>query len=209
VFIDDDVALFSATVEGIRNGFRRGFGIVGVRVRGPEAGLALPWYISEGQLHYLSIHNERVTSTWGACMAMSLPGVRERNLTFREDLGRLGRKLSSGEDTSFLSTLRKSGVKELFLSDVFVNHNIDVERLELGYMARRAYWQGRTELLRNNVTGGIRKELGRNWNTATVGLARRLVLTAFYGSCVVAGIVHGWFASTVGPNRQSARKPRL
>jgi GT2 family glycosyltransferase len=206
VFIDDDVMLSAATLDGIRRGFRAGFGIVGVRIRGPETELALPWHISQGQLHYLGIHNDRVTTTWGACMAMSMSAVRERKLAFREDLGRKGRKLSSGEDTSFLSALRNSGVKEVFIPDVFVNHNIGSERLTVRYMARRAYWQGRTELLRRNVVGGMRKEIARNWNADT-GLIRTFALTAFYGVCVLVGIVHGALASRLGPNRRVMRKP--
>lgn len=189
VFIDDDVVIPRETVASIRRELSNGTEVVGVRICGPEGGLRMPWYISGGQLHYLALHNPRTLykTTWGACMALNLPFVRAAGVMFKHELGRRGRKLQSGDDTTFLRELRTRGAKESFLGGSHVFHDFNRERLSLAYMLRRAYWQGRTEFRRGDCVNGMRKEWTRYFDTDARAL-RRSALAVLYICCVLAGV---------------------
>lgn len=188
LFIDDDVTLKRRTVEEIREAFTEGHEIVGVRIDGPESGLRLPWYITEGQLHYLGIHGSGTRKTWGACMGFSMRRIEREGVAFRADLGRRSGTLMSAEDTSFIGNLRARGAREVFLAGERVHHDIQPSRLDLRTMLRRAYWQGRSERARNNSLRGLRKELRRNWGSGGSRL-RRASMTAVYLPWVLAGVL--------------------
>jgi len=189
VFIDDDVTISKETVRSIKQEFRAGSDIVGVRICRASEQL-MPWYISEGQLHYLAIHNPKakVFNTWGACMGLRLPFVRSFGLEFREELGRRGKGLQSGDDTTFLKEMKVRGAREGFLKHASVIHHIDEQRLSLSYMVRRAYWQGRSELRRGNVRKGLIKEWLRFFNTDSPGF-RTITLALFYTITIWTGVV--------------------
>lgn len=189
LFIDDDVTIKRETVNQIRRHLSAGYQIVGVRICGPAEHLELPWYISPGQLHYLAIHDRdmRTSGTWGACMAISMPFVRAGSFKFRQELGRKGRGLQSGDDTTFLRELRHHGANEVFLRNVSVNHNIDRRRLSVFYMLRRAYWQGRSEQRRNEALKGLKKEWTR-FIDADAPACRRILLSVMYIVPVILGI---------------------
>ena len=188
VFIDDDVILCKETLRSIRNELERGYHIVGVRICGPPKGLTIPWYISNGQLHYLGIHNSRSFHTWGACRGINLAFVRGLDLRFREELGRKGSGLQSGDDTTFLKEMKARGAKEAFLNEAHVSHDIDIRRLSLSYMIRRAYWQGRSEIRRGNGLAGLRKEWFRFFDSET-RLLKRISLSFLYMTAVCIGIL--------------------
>jgi len=189
IFIDDDVTISKETVRSIKQEFRAGSDIVGVRICRASEQL-MPWYISEGQLHYLAIHNPKakVFNTWGACMGLRLPFVRSFGLEFREELGRRGKGLQSGDDTTFLKEMKVRGAREGFLKHASVIHHIDEQRLSLSYMVRRAYWQGRSELRRGNVRKGLIKEWLRFFNTDSPGF-RTITLALFYTITIWTGVV--------------------
>ena len=189
VFIDDDIALSKETLDAIRHELKKGADIVGVRINGPKIELKIPWYISKGQFHYLAIHNpkSRTLSTWGACMGLNLTLVKTSKLTFRVELGRRGRGLQSGDDTTFLREMKKRGAKETFLNEVYVFHNIDRQRISLGYMLRRAYWQGRSEFRRKDSINGLKKEWDRFLDSDEPA-SKKVLLAILYITCVMTGI---------------------
>lgn len=188
VFIDDDVLMNVEAVQKIREAFHDGWDIVGVRILGPEGVDRLPWFISTGQLHYLGIHKEGLASTWGACMGVSMRAVRSSGLRFREDLGRRDGTLLSAEDTTFLTSLKANGAREIFLNTASVRHDVLRSRFRLPQMLRRAFWQGRSERARGQAWAGFWKEVRRN-SARECGLVRRICLTGLYSSCVLAGIL--------------------
>jgi glycosyltransferase involved in cell wall biosynthesis len=189
VFVDDDVTISHDVVEAIRQSFAEGAEIVGVRICGPQEGYRLPWYASEGQLHYLGVHPPNgPLRTWGACMGVDVGFARAQGISFRHDLGRRGGTLASGEETTFVSEMKFSGAREVFLDQVHVHHNFDQGRLSARYLFRRAYWQGRTEVRRDNVCGGVRKEWRRY--TADAGLSDlRWSLALAYLGAFLFGVV--------------------
>lgn len=190
IFIDDDVTIAKETVESIRREFDNGFEIVGARICPPTGELVVPWFISQGQLHYLALHNprEKVVPIWGACMAVKLPFVKTFNFRFRDELGRRGNILPSGEDTTFLREMKRQGAKEKFLNNVSVTHHVDKKRLSVKYMARRAYWQGRSEVRRADISNGVMKEWKRFLNNEVNG-PREHLLAVLYIMAVITGVI--------------------
>ena len=194
IFIDDDVVLTKSVVESIRRELEGGAEIVGVRINGPIEGLKTPWYISDGQLHYLGIHNPSsvMHNTWGACMGLNRLFVKSTGIRFRDELGRKGRDLQCGDDTTFVRDLKEQGAREVFLNQVYAIHNIHTDRLSLTYMLRRAYWQGRSEVRRMDSLNGVRKEWGR-FLDSDAGLSKRAFLASVYLISVALGILRESF----------------
>ncbi len=62
-------------------------------------------------------------------------------------LGRIGRRLRSGEDWRLLEELRRAGGAVVYVPDAVVAHEVLPERLRLRWLLRRVYEQGRTDAL--------------------------------------------------------------
>ena len=190
VFVDDDVSLTAATVDAIRSAADAGANIVGVWLE-PAFSAPVPWFLTGGQYHYLGVHHTpNRARTWGACMAVDVELAKDHELRFRDDLGRLGRQLQSGDDTSFIAELQAVGADHVFLGDAVARHRVPTERATVSYLLRRAWWQGRSEVRRGSAKPAISKE----WSRATaVGPAsastpRRLLLATAFTSAVLIGI---------------------
>lgn len=190
VYVDDDLELPSLTVEAIREAIEDGASIVGVWLE-PAFGGRVPWWLTGGQYHYLGVHhNVGQAKSWGACMAIDAHLAREASITFRHELGRRGTGLQSGDDTTFLSELRALGATERFLTDAVAIHHITPARARFGYLLRRAWWQGRSEVRRTAARQSVTKELRRgiSHGPAAAGPFRRYPLAALYLTAVICGI---------------------
>jgi len=195
VFIDDDVLLTPGTIDAIRQAFRNGYDIVGVRIDCPP-GLRLPWYLSAGQMHYLGVHvGLGPYRTWGACMGLNLEFLRAFGLGFRDELGRVARQLASGDDTTLVAELKQRGAREVFLESVSVIHNFDPSRLRLRYPFRRAYWQGRSEVRRQAVIRGMVKEWRRFTSHHEPSIIR-YSLASVYIAAFMAGLLREIFSAS-------------
>jgi len=163
IFMDDDTMPPANAIYEANEAFETGFDIVGARLVLP-CDRCLPWFVLEGQYHYIGIHSDRnqKITTWGAFMGVNVPFVKRQKLLFDEKLGRKGSSLQSGDDTSFIRELKKRGAKEYILNRTTVTHDISIKRLTLRYLLRRAWWQGRSEVRRNSVLAGMSKEFTRN-----------------------------------------------
>ncbi|MFC4036710.1 glycosyltransferase family 2 protein [Streptomyces polygonati] len=190
VYVDDDVTFAAETVEAMRAARTAGSGIVGVLLV-PEFGASRGgWWLSGGQYHYLGVHHRADQARpWGACMAVDARFANARGIRFREELGRRGRALQSGDDTSFLGELRAAGASESVLTDVRATHHISTDRVRLAYLLRRAWWQGRSEYRRGTFLRALAKEWRRNVGPgpAQAPGARRYALGALFVSSVIAG----------------------
>lgn len=164
IFLDDDVSITAPAVEAIRNAFATGAHIVGVRLQPPPSYPAFPFYITEGQWHYLGLHNPLVPQIkpWGGCLGIDVAFAARHSLTFREDLGRMANALASGDDTTFIEQMRKNGAKEVSLNSITVVHNLLPHRISFRYVLRRAFWQGRSEVRRSQFPAALKKEFRRN-----------------------------------------------
>lgn len=191
VYVDDDVVVPPETIESIRAAVSNGAGIVGVWLEPTLAGPA-PWWLTGGQYHYLGVHHTvEQAKTWGACMAVDAELARQAGLRFRDDLGRRGNGLQSGDDTTFLVELRAAGASECFLRESAAAHKVPPGRTRLTYLLRRAWWQGRSEVRRS----AARAALGKEWRRAVAagpaaaGAVRRYVLGLMYTGAVTSGII--------------------
>jgi GT2 family glycosyltransferase len=59
---------------------------------------------------------------------------------FRTDLGRIGHRLLSGEDTEMFARLRNAGEPIYYASNAVVHHPVEARRLTLGYLIRWKFW---------------------------------------------------------------------
>ena len=194
LFVDDDATISPEVIDAVRDAFRRGAGAVGVRLQPPVELDLDRWFLGYGQYHYLALHRpDRRISAWGACMGVDVAAVRRASLTFREGLGRTGRRLESGDDTTFLRELVAGGCELALLDDAICTHHIAPERVRAGYLLRRAFWQGRSEIRRDNVRAGFIKELRRNLD-CYAGDPLGVALGVVYLGAVVLGMVTEVFA---------------
>lgn len=190
VYVDDDIVLTAETVEAIRKATDEGANIVGVwlepRFRGPR-----PWWLTGGQYHYLGVHHTyEQAKTWGACMAVDVDLARRAGITFRDELGRRGNALQSGDDTTFLNDLRAVGATECFLRNAVASHRVEPGRTRPTYLLRRAWWQGRSEVRRSTAAASLGKEWRRGVSPgpAAAGKGLRYALSLIYTGAVASGI---------------------
>jgi hypothetical protein len=190
VFLDDDVTVSRDTLDRIRATAVQGAGIVGVRLVPVFPQATRPWWLTGGQYHYLGVHHQlNWAKTWGACMAVDADLANRRGIRFRDELGRRGQALQSGDDTTFLAELRAVGATEAFLTSVCAAHHVSPERQRLRYLMRRAWWQGRSERRRHSLGLAVVKEWRRNAGDgpAAAGPLRRSALAVAFVAAVVVG----------------------
>lgn len=181
-----------ATVESIRAAFAGEARTVGVRLEACFEARSRPWHLTDGVLHYAGVHSETTLgSVWGACFAVDREFARVNGIQFRQELGRRGRKLLSGEDSTLVRGIRECGGSVVFLSHVSATHHVSREKSTFRYLIRRAWWQGRTEVRRGavrrgEVRRGLRKEVRRIQSCGSALV--RLTVTTGFASTVVAGM---------------------
>jgi hypothetical protein len=165
LFIDDDILLNRAAVDAVRSAFAAGAHIVGARLVPPVRTGTWPWFFTPGQMHLVGWHPPAgPVKTWGAFMGIDTEFACQHGLRFDVRLGRTGRRLESGDDTSFVAAMKAAGAHEQLLPSVSVVHDVDPHRITLRYLVRRAYWQGRSEVRRGQIRAGLRKEWQRYVN---------------------------------------------
>ncbi len=188
LFIDDDVHATKVAIEKARSALSRGADVIGARITADLQGRRAPWYLTTGQLHYLGAHDPAGPAPlWGAFLGIDVERARLLGIEFDEGLGRTERTLCSGEDTTFVRELVARGGRQEILQDAHVLHRIPASRLQLAYLLRRAFWQGRSEYRRRDARRGLGKEWSRNWRSSCC-IPRRVALTVTFGCSVTAGV---------------------
>ncbi|MEU3567030.1 glycosyltransferase [Kitasatospora sp. NPDC036755] len=189
VFVDDDIVPTLDAIESLRAVLANGTHVAGTRITADLQGRRPPWWLTPGQLHYLGSHHPgRPASIWGGCFALDRDHTRLLGVDFDDRLGRIGTSLASAEDTTFVRQLIALGATATVLDNTEVHHLIPAHRLRPGYLVRRAYWQGRSEVRRRTATSGLRKEWNRNRSSGPGG--RPAALALLYSAAVLTGIAH-------------------
>ena len=190
VFLDDDAIAPRETLDAIRRAFVvDGAHVVGVRLVGAFPS-GRPMHLTDGLLHYVGVHAaSTLGSVWGACFAVNCEFARAHGVAFRDDLGRRAGGLQSGDDTTFVAHMRGQGGVVVFLSDVAATHHVRPARACWRYLLRRAWWQGRSEVRRQNIKNGVRKELHR-LSRGTRHPLGRVVVVGLFGAAVVVGAAY-------------------
>ncbi|WP_053650489.1 glycosyltransferase [Streptomyces sp. XY431] len=187
VFVDDDIVPTTAAIEHLRSTLADGAHVAGTRITADLQGRRTPWWLTAGQLHYLGSHHPDLpASIWGGCFALDRDHARLLGLDFDSRLGRVGNNLASAEDTTLVRRLTALGATTAVLHDTQVRHLIPAHRLRPGYLLRRAYWQGRSEVRRRTARAGLHKEWRRN-RSGGPG-TRPAVLALLYTAAVLTGI---------------------
>jgi len=107
-------------------------------------------------------------------MATSLGG-------FRTELGRIGNSLLSGEDDDFLNRVHAAGWQVWWAPDAAVAHRVDLSRLSLRWLFRRAWMQGRSEVALERGSGTVTtRECLHAMRTDALRAARNAGATAAY-----------------------------
>ncbi|MFJ7279797.1 glycosyltransferase family 2 protein [Kitasatospora sp. NPDC098663] len=188
VFVDDDIVPTTEAIEHLRAALSDGAQVAGTRITADLQGRRTPWWLTAGQLHYLGSHHPDLpASIWGGCFALDRDHARLLGVDFDSRLGRVGTNLASAEDTTLVRRLAQLGAATAVLHDTQVRHLIPAHRLRPGYLLRRAYWQGRSEVRRRTAGSGLLKEWGRN-RSGGPGLLPA-ALAVLYTAAVLAGTV--------------------
>ena len=204
IFVDDEVTFTTNEVAIIgKELFDSRNNIVGCFISGPIAGLKIPFYISPGQLHYLGIHNEydKKKIPWGAFVGIDLYFCKVNNIKFNFKLGRYNTGLQSGDDTTFIFEIQKAGGKVSFIENCVVYHNIDTHRIRLPYLVKRVYWQGKSEVLRDNAINGLKKEISRYLQVQHTSIFKIYFLAIIFSSIFIIGMVYQYLINGINSLR--------
>jgi GT2 family glycosyltransferase len=98
-------------------------------------------------------------AVYGANMAFRTAALLDVG-GFPEELGRVGRRLLSGEEVEVLDRLRARGLRVFYDGRVTVRHSIQRERLRPGWLLSRLHWQGATDALRDHRQGMLQRAPG-------------------------------------------------
>lgn len=153
----------------------------------PEAyafgGKVLPWYESDPPAwlrdniqeigRYFALRDlggeERTLDVsevpYGANMAFRRSAFRKKPY-FDTSLGRVGARLTSGDDSAVMRSLIRSGKHVVWVPDSRVQHFLPSERMKLSYIRKLHYSIGRYEMGKKHSAKGLRKIprwLWRQW----------------------------------------------
>lgn len=93
----------------------------------------------------------------GANMAFKAETFNKFGL-FLKDAGRIGKKLISLEDVEMVRRIYNKGGKISYLNFAKVGHIIPNSRIKMSYLLKRAYWQGISDVLLENIHPLINKK---------------------------------------------------
>jgi glucosyl-dolichyl phosphate glucuronosyltransferase len=155
-FLDDDAVPFRDWLVSLHKVIDAGESDLAA-VGGPTEPLwpisePAPLHISNRWLFYLSCIQETVRRSvrQGAKVCGANLAFRKNTLLaiggFRNELGRVGNRLTGGEETFAVKLLLRIGHEVIYDPSVKVQHRIHRERLTEAWINRRAYWEGVTEV---------------------------------------------------------------
>jgi glycosyltransferase involved in cell wall biosynthesis len=166
IFFDDDVLLPEKVLAHYRYFFSKGLLAIGGPLKLPLFLPAIPRWLPEGFSSLLGIHTYQ-KRIWGANFGFHLERAIQRNIYFKESLGRKNGGLQSGDEADFLQRYVCNGEESHFLEELFVYHCIDSQRYKATYLIKRAFWQGRSELRKMSIASGFKKEFSRAFLTSS------------------------------------------
>ena len=161
-YLDDDAIPCKGWLEAILDCFQT-VQPQPVGIGGPIAGLweiPRPSWLSERIAHYYTVCNYGEQSDWfapncypyGANMAYLKRVIAEVS-GFREELGRKGNNLLSGEEVLLNHTLKKAGGKFYYCANAGVEHWVSEKRLNREWLLQRGYWQGVSDAITDETLG--------------------------------------------------------
>lgn len=155
LYVDDDARPFPETLEAVLTAFEKSDpkpAVVGGRVwldwQGakpawvPDRYLSLFTHLDYGEnSHYLEDWQHLV----GANMAFDRAILLELG-AFPVNLGRKGKSLRSGEETSLLNSIRQNNLPIFYESKSIAWHVVPAERRQFKWLFRRFFWDGASQV---------------------------------------------------------------
>lgn len=189
VFLDDDTVAAPDLIARYRRRFAEDQQVVGGRLCLPEHYPTWPAWLPRTYGSLLGIHQSEA-KIWGGNFGFDRQFALRHGISFAPSLGRYGQRLWSGDDTTFVKALEALGARVLFDPAIVAYHHIAISRFSLPYLLRRAYWQGRSEVLRKSIAMGLQKEFRRAFGRHLPGSAYDLKRGAV-GALLFASVVLG------------------
>jgi glycosyltransferase involved in cell wall biosynthesis len=161
-FLDDDAIPFADWLPALHNIIDQApqyLAAVGGLTEPLWPSSSTPRHISNRWLFYLSCIQDKARKSVrkGAKVCGANLAFRKNSLVavggFHTDLGRIGDRLTGGEETLAVRLLLRAGFEAVYDPSVRVQHRISNERLTLAWIRKRAYWEGVTETAMIQVTG--------------------------------------------------------
>ncbi len=190
LFLDDDTEATPDLLARYRGRFAEDQQVVGGRLCLPEGYPAWPAWLPRTYGSLLGIHHAE-QKIWGGNFGFDRLFAIRHGLRFSPGLGRCGESLLSGEDTTFVKQMESCNARILFDPTIVAYHHISTSRFGLRYLLRRAYWQGRSEVLRQSISKGLKKELRRAFGLSDPGTSLsvgQLTVGALLFSSVMLGV---------------------
>ncbi|WP_432572787.1 glycosyltransferase family 2 protein [Kineococcus sp. SYSU DK005] len=162
-FVDDDIAVADDWWESARRaviGAAADVGVIGGRIL-PRWPGARPQYVGWRWLMFLSCIEDierpfknGIQEAYGGNFLLRSAAWRDAG-GYPENLGRIGDVLLSGEDNRLQYAVHESGWRVVFDASLVVEHLIPQERLTRGWIRRRSYWGGVSEVVGEPTTGPL------------------------------------------------------
>lgn len=186
VFLDDDTEATPDLLDRYRQRFAEDQQVVGGSLCLPEGYPTWPLWLPRTYGSLLGIHQAE-RKIWGGNFGFDRDFAIRHGLYFARALGRCGNNLWSGDDTTFVKEMESRNARTLFDPGIVAYHHISTSRFDLRYLLRRAYWQGRSEVLRKSIGPGLRKEFRRAFgqNSPSRRFARALAGGLLFASVVL------------------------
>jgi glycosyltransferase involved in cell wall biosynthesis len=153
-FLDDDAVADPHWLERYVSAFRTSEvmpGSIGGRAN-PIWEIPQPDWLSDRMLTILSVYHwsdefaPLKDDQWVAGCNIAYPReVLEEIDGFREDLGRIGNRLLSGEESFVRLQLDKRGYASMYHPDIIIGHHVSPGRLQKSWFRRHGYGAGQTE----------------------------------------------------------------
>jgi glycosyltransferase involved in cell wall biosynthesis len=201
VFLDDDTEATPDLLQRYRKRFAEDQQVVGGSLCLPEGYPTWPLWLPRTYGSLLGIHQAE-KKIWGGNFGFDRHFAIQHGLCFARALGRHGNNLWSGDDTSFVKDMESRNARILFDPAIVVYHHISTSRFNFRYLLRRAYWQGRSEVLRRSIGPGLRKEFRRAFGQTSPRpprSLRRVLAGALLFTSVVLGVIVQLVADLLPP----------
>ena len=142
-FIDDDAIASKNWIKIIRKSFKNDIDVIGGRVLPIYFTIPPKWWNPRIMGGYVGIHNNSIIG----CNFAVRKKLFSKIGYFNPRLGRKGGTLLSAEEDEFFERINKFNGKILYIPEMIVYHKVLPYRLSIGYLVKRAWWQGKSDFI--------------------------------------------------------------
>jgi glycosyltransferase involved in cell wall biosynthesis len=161
IFFDDDTIIRESVIETYKKNFKQNYQAIGGPLILSSFYPKLPMWLPKGLSSLFGIHTVQ-KRIWGGNLGIDLKFLKKHDISFQENLGRKGEGLQSGDESNVLEKISNKNGKAVFDTNLAIYHCIDKNRYRVSYLIRRAFWQGISEVRKQTILQGIKKDFNRS-----------------------------------------------